>query len=460
MQTRTKTKTVPASVEIVTFYQVTPHLPEPLLPPIDIDLDNPEYHPETSILMDGGGGRKAWNPVQHFTSRQVSKAAGNYALFCEDGDYYPYYRRGNSTSWLRLYLQRTWGSSMMPYGDPGRLDNGLPGFYVPTPDGNFIPPPADLDSLKARSMRSMLPKIKAELSLVNSILELKDLRRSLGHLAKSFKSNWHMIRNSAGWRQLVKKYSERALLNMSTRKLVQKLAGGYLEYSFNVKPLVSDIRGVISALSQTSKRINDLISRSGRRQKRHFVWTWQEYSQLTEPEVSGAYWDWRYLHQTLQSGFYQRTVSYQPTVFHAEVEYNYDYTPYQIENAQTLAKLDALGVNINPAIIWNALPWSFVVDWVLSIGPYLESMGVQNMEPKINIHRYLWSIRRERRITVTCGYRGNHGLGTTMGQLPAVVQVAYRRQPDSPSVSLLETSGLSLKELSLGAALAVTQSRH
>lgn len=381
-------------------------------------------------------------------------------LLAEDGDYYPYHRHGLSRSWLRLYYQQTWGSTYSPYGDPGKLDSGLPGFYVPQGDGSFVPPPSDLSNLMARSMRSMLPYIKGELSLVNSIIELKDLRKSVGTLTKSFKQHYHLFRNSAGWRGVCKKLGERYAKQLTFRSLARKMAGGYLEYSFDLKPLVSDIRGVISALSRTSARINDLITRSGGRQRKHFSFTWQEFTDLVEPEIAGAFWNWQYQHQTLQLGFYQRSISYKPTVFHAEVEYNYNYTQYQIENAQVLAHLDALGINFNPAIIWNALPWSFVVDWVLSVGQALDAMKVRLMEPKINIHRYLWSIRRERRITVTCGYRANHGLGTTMGQLPAVVQVAYRRQCDSPSTSLLQTSGLSLNELSLGAALAITQSRR
>jgi hypothetical protein len=163
-----------------------------------------------------------------------------------------------------------------------------------------------------------------------------------------------------------------------------------------------------------------------------------------------------------------RQVSYDASAFHAEIEYNYNYTQYQTEHARLLGLLDYFGVNLNPQIIWNAIPWSFVVDWVFSVGRFLDRFKVSNMEPKINIRRYLWSIKRKRtvvttRYTIPIESWWHPPLKLSHHRtVPASVveETAYRRQVGLPGSSLIESSGVSLKEFTLGAALVLSRRRH
>lgn len=155
--------------------------------------------------------------------------------------------------------------------------------------------------------------------------------------------------------------------------------------------------------------------------------------------------------------------------FHAQIEYNFNYTQFQREHAHVLALLDALGVNFNPAIVWNALPWSFVVDWVVGVSRWLDNLKVGNMEPKINILQYLWSVRRSRTVQVEgkvafnkyfSGYDPYTYYPTAYVSFPVTYETAYRRSAGLPGPSWFETSGLSSKEFSLGAALVVSHRRH
>jgi hypothetical protein len=123
-----------------------------------------------------------------------------------------------------------------------------------------------------------------------------------------------------------------------------------------------------------------------------------------------------------------------------------------------LAMLDALGVNLNPAIIWNAIPWSFVVDWVVGVGRWLDQFKSRNLEPVCLIHRYLYSVRIQR--STMCF---SNILPTTLGHSPwggnylaaQHTEIAYRRSPGMPDLyRAIETSGLNPKEFSLGSALA------
>lgn len=128
-----------------------------------------------------------------------------------------------------------------------------------------------------------------------------------------------------------------------------------------------------------------------------------------------------------------------------------------------LAYLDAFGVNLNPAIIWNAIPWSFVVDWLLGVSRWLDNNKIAFMEPQINIHRYLWSISRRRTILVQRRTACLPKAGATnkvlsdVVPLPKVTETAYRRDISLPSASSIISSGLSLGEFSLAAALVVSR---
>jgi hypothetical protein len=245
---------------------------------------------------------------------------------------------------------------------------------------------------------------------------------------------------------------------------------GYLQAKFNILPLLSDISGIRAALSRTERRINDLVSRSGRTQNKHFAYNWVEYADSYEragvggsiaPQISGEG------NHTRTQLYTDRFVYYQPTIFHAQIQYNYNYTDYQLEHARVLALMDAMGVNLNPAIIWNAIPWSFVVDWVLGVSRWLNQFASANMAPKINIHRYLWSVKRARTILVTKKFSFPSSFNPKVPQLtptevplPVVHETAYRRQVEVLASSSITSSGVDLNEFTLGAALVLSRRRR
>ena len=127
--------------------------------------------------------------------------------------------------------------------------------------------------------------------------------------------------------------------------------------------------------------------------------------------------------------------------------------------------LDALGANLNPAIIWNAIPWSFVVDWVINVSQWLSTQRVGFMDPKINILRYLWSVKRVRSIIVQRKAFAPDYIDGPYKQvsgpvpLPTVRESAYCRVVGLPSEHSILTSGLNANEFSLAAALVISRRR-
>lgn len=392
----------------------------------------------------------------------------------EHRDYYPYHDVGWLSDPVSTYPWPGYsGSSLyVAFGDPGLPFWGSgDSYYQARADGGFVPPPANLSDLQQRGLKSTMPIIKAELSLVNSIIELKDFV-SLPKSIREAKGLYNRLTNIVPTRVAKSaKYRKGRLrrTGQTLRELVRQTAGGYLQYKFNISPLISDIAGIVTALHRLEARINDLVTRSGRVQRRHFAYNWKEFTDFTRS--SSGYYPFELSTEGLRGqitayGAFREAI-HDSSTFHYEVEYNYNFTQYQLAHAQVLGLLDYFGVNLNPAIIWNGLKWTFVIDWLIGVSRFLDDFKVSNMEPKINIRQVLWSIKRRREVRTwtQLGYNGTQFPGAVptsnpKGQLPVTVEVAYRRDVGTPTESSLLASGLSSGEFTLGAALVLSHRRR
>jgi hypothetical protein len=348
--------------------------------------------------------------------------------------------------------------------------------YVSREDGGFVPTPPSVNLLKQQSLSAMLPGIKADLSIINSIIELKDFKslpRTLTETTNIVEKFGKLLNTAPSRLNLVSSRLRRSFAKSSGKTLseVFKAAGDvYLQSQFNLTPLLGDLTNIYNSLVHTEKVLRDLLVRQGRVQRRHYTFHWKPFKeQLTEQTMSVIDLNhYRNIGGEIIYGGPQadnvKLVSFSPAIsatFHAEVEYNYSFTQFQLEHARVLALLDVLGFNMNPAIIWNAIPWSFLVDWVFGVSRWLDNRKIIQMKPVINISRYLWSWKIDRPT-----FRSLKSTGTTdqpplaISRLPTVWETAYRRDTNLPDSSLITLSGLNPTEFSLGVALAITRKRH
>jgi len=424
---------------------------------------SPGYRAHEEWYIPNSGSKASWKPFQHYKCWMNAAGAGSFFVPIDTADTNYQMDTINVKGPVLPYTGH--------YGAVGKPIEWLLLFYDPMLVDGFVPPPADLDWLKQQSLNAMLPTIKGQLSAVNSLLELKDLI--------SLKKRIEQLRLL--WKNPVVTHILRyARLNphLTAKQLLRSGAGDYLQWSFGLRPLISDVLGVYRAVRQTQKRVNAFVSSAGRTRTSHYTRVLEEYTpyqhdvgwagswsyvNFTDPNGQGIEGSWSIAAQCHT----ERDVWTNPTVFHAQVEYNYNYTQYQLDNARMLGLLDAIGVNLNPAIIWNAIPWSFVVDWVANVSSWLDQQKVGNMEPRINIHRYLWSVKRERRIQLTSRIKAKVNYITTnpsyppqSASHPVVTETAYRRSIGIPDAASVRLSGLDSREFSLGAALVIVQGRR
>lgn len=434
-------------------------------------------------LLDNSSRRAIWKQFENYKISSGSPFVGRTVIWDKAWGNPPdhVYRTVPAvpTSYGHYWYWTTLsGGPYEPFGEAGKHNattsiNGrvhCPPFLVEQENGSIVAPPSDKNDLCNRALKAMLPVIKEELSLINSVYELKDFRSVPGLLRSLTRAGGYsrLIRQKMGWLNYplenIKDYKRlKGFLGMTLKRISQQGAGSFLTWKFAVAPLISDIEDIMSSISTYKKSMNSLVNATGGRRKKHFTSSLREFEDTVETKSTGFLQPWVGFNGCVLYEV-ERDIRYEQSVFHAEIEYNYNYSRYQQQNAATLKLLDDLGLNFSLKHIWDALPWSFVVDWVLRVGDALDRFTIRNMEPQINIHQFLWSIKRKRQILLRA--RPEAGalteleahLDRSWNTLPRVREEVYGRFLDYPVDSaLVQASGLSSSEFTIGAALVTAQ---
>ena len=351
------------------------------------------------------------------------------------------------------------------YGEVGRFDKGLPSF-IDEPFDEFVRAPNNIDDMIRTALTAMVPTIRNEVSSLNFIREFEEifsLYHFTGDLRAKFRSLKEVV-SSALRKAHIPKSSE-----LSWKELARLAAEGHLEWSFNIKPLMSDVRGFYRSYSKFASDLGKGVNiRSGFRTS-HYTTSWNEYddddsgfSGTVERQYESDPYSFRHYLST------RRKVTYFPSIFNAQLQYNANYTAFQAQYPELLAFLDRIGVVFNPRIIWDALPWTFVIDWFADVGEFFDKMKVTHMEPDINIVQFSWSISRER--LIECSFHDFFGNSLDRNanvrpaayyKYPTIRETAYRRQVGMPGVGVLPFFKVpGFNQVTLGVALAITAKRH
>jgi len=382
------------------------------------------------------------------------------------------------------------GLPFSAWGALGEHNVGFPNMLMVDTGDGFVPKPGNLQYLIDASLRSMLPTIKAGVSLPNILIEMKDLHSLpetlsriksfvLGLPSRSLVNTKYLLKGLSRKEKNVRRMFANSY-GPTLREATGAGADGYLQTQFNILPLLSDMSRCDKALLDLQRRIRDYVDRQGKKQIRHFRHISSQAQTPTSTQTSSSYvldsnpqWLGNF---TLPGGVYQcekrntRAIKlireYYPdyvSEFHAQVEFNYNLTKFQQEHAQILGFLDALGVNMNPSITWNAIPYSFIVDWFIDVSRWLDNRKHINMEPVTNITRYLWSCKQVRRVRLRvipgAALPAGSAYQTPDTYLPDLYEETYRRDVGlpKPSEQPYFFEWLSLKQGTLAAALAITR---
>jgi hypothetical protein len=302
------------------------------------------------------------------------------------------------------------------------------GIFLPLyPDKDFswypwvpIVSSATLSDWAVEAFNSFHDQIPAEVSIPNFLWELREMKSMI----PSFKST-----------------------------LDKNASNNFLAFEFGVKPFIKDIQDILKLSESVDKRIKHLIAYNKQTSHKTFArttlfeepytWYWSMFDAIANRETPTAVdLEFRRLNAKVQ--------------FRCGAKLYQDLSDLQGAMAQMKALAAGGGFNKPARVIWNAIPYSFVVDWFFHVGKLLDSLSVQPFGGTYEITNIMHSLTSEALYEVTQVHRN----GTTADndfnhfKLGVVHAKSYVRKSGLPLQSLFFTDGaLSPKQLALSAAM-------
>jgi hypothetical protein len=337
--------------------------------------------------------------------------------------------------------------------------------------GLRVPPTIDMDAYADQALAFMLPRLNEGLSLVNFILELKDLK--------------HMDPRGSFERVKRRHLAIRHLSDPRTRKefqkeLVTRLNNAALNASFGINPFVKDVVQIYDDLTSLAKRLEQLKRNASKPQQRHY--------KRVIPASSGVSADrnWHSAPETISwaigvksdnndNGGIRRSIAclkrarwiLRP-VYHATMRYTYTLPEMDSQLESIYAYLDTLGVRLDPSIVWNAIPFSFVVDWVVDVSGFLGSFARDNYPINVQLLDFCHSYKWHKEAEIYLSWLSDQSLGSPqyIGPIPTGadnIQIYkgmrsnYTRVRERPDIHSASIRGPKLRHAALSASLLLSR---
>lgn len=210
----------------------------------------------------------------------------------------------------------------------------------------------------ARAFQAMKPEINGA---VQAPLEIKELIGS--------------------WRDLLKPFKMKS-------SLISKAGSTNLWYQFGIAPTIGAIQDVTAALSAFDQRLNDFLRLQGQELTTHYREpTLVPFSESVVKQTTGDHW----YKVTLKVAEHWEARS-------ATMKYKYRIPGIE-QMSKDLIKLkaygDLFGASQIVGMLWEATPWSFIVDWFFSVGDFLEQFDKPFLDTEVEVIDYCVSFRSQ-----------------------------------------------------------------
>lgn len=242
----------------------------------------------------------------------------------------------------------------------------------------------DVSNAQRSAWGMMQPRFEGDISMCNFIIELRDFRS----LAR-FLLNKPLRKLSNLFRRL------KSRKRLDPTKPAAQL---HLANEFALKPLVSDVITISQQIDELITSVQQDFADAGReRNSRHY----SECFPVSENNELSGYHQSRY-------PYYMAGASEQLT-FTATMEYSYEYN--MRSSLAAIAKY--WGFTPDAEAVWNAIPFSFLVDYFLTVGRALK-INSRDKNVLLQMHQYCESYLSER--TSGLHYKASQLIGPMLGQ--------------------------------------------
>lgn len=223
--------------------------------------------------------------------------------------------------------------------------------------------------------------------------------------------------------------------------------GGHLAYNFGWAPLVSDARKLLDFTQQTDDRIRYLKNlEKGHRVRRRLL----NNGEIADSTISNAYTELNVGPVGSPWGVVadRRNREVMSVWFTANAKAIGDLPNLSGPGARDYARRLAYGLSARPSTLWDALPWSWLIDYGLNVGDYIEA---QNGMTKFQCTR-MCIMAKQTAVSELTNVRVKSGL--SMEYSAMVTEVKNRSAIANPTPVLTATQFLNGRQVGILAALA------
>lgn len=305
-----------------------------------------------------GGGNLTVKEHEEYIRYSTRRKAERYLPnSCDHSKFLQYYS-GDATSYYKVraaspnhtngwYVMYTGGHTSIPHLqsiDAARSALGIGS----NPNLSYSGNPQDDIDLNYWKLKPDL----TQLSLPNFLLELDDVSK----LWVQAKKNVKLARDLMG-------------KNVRSGDTAKTLAGNHLSWKFGLAPAMADISAMRAILQRLIAKLHAFNKMAGQ------IFTSDIVLEDTVLTKAGSF---NYV------GNVQIPVKWQGTMQRTKmVGAVYRALPLKTTGGYIdilRALMDSLGFELNPRILWDAIPFSFVLDWFFGVGSWLESHKHDTLE--------------------------------------------------------------------------------
>lgn len=254
-----------------------------------------------------------------------------------------------------------------------------------------------------------------------------------------------------------------ALRNHDPAYLTKYAGSGYLGYEFGVKPYVQDIMDLTKSVLQFDKNLRQLVRDNGRAVRRKGRVSLDTQRIVTDGLGGIAGRRFRPILATqLWSGSTQASLTEVTTLeFWFSGRFTYWLQPHRQGvlgiPAREKYQLQRILYGADPTdvtLIWNLMPWSWLIDWLVPIGPMIDNLVNDQTDRLTADYAYIMGHSTNARSYVVRGQLDN---APPMSASVDLIDETKQRARASPYGFGVSFTGLSLRQLAILAALGVTR---
>jgi hypothetical protein len=287
------------------------------------------------------------------------------------------------------------------------------------------PSPVVLQNWALQAHSAFADQVPPTVSLANFMYELKDLKGMIPKIESS---------------------------------IAKTVSSNFLAFNFGVAPFVGDVKNLMNLADTVNKRLKYLRETVGKVQKLRFKRTIPVESWNGDPIISYPLENNNFFSEF---SFEFRRVNYQG-VFNASCDLFQNLEGLDSQLGTLKAFAAAAGFNNPAAIVWEAIPYSFVVDWFFHFGQQLDYLAVQPFGGEWRLDNVMHSIKEEWQYEIwQVPPQHSELMPYNVKQFVGSATIRrFMRLPGLPVKSVVLTDGsLTPKQLALSLALLETNRR-